>query len=481
MRRKIIRITGFILSLLMLLQLTDSTVSASSAGVSLVVDNEGNYVTIPDTYEVETTYKYLGDYGFFNHAEDLFVDDEDNLYVVDTGNNRVLKISYDGEVLAEYTEAYGVTFNNPKGVYVHSDGTIWVADTNNYRVAVINQDGSDYAVYYKPDSSLLEDSFSFAPEKVSVSNTGYIYVLKGTSLMKIDFSGEFRGYVGADEVGFSLTRTLIRMFGTQSQIERTVKQEPSAYSNFTIASDGYIYGVLATATEGQIRRLNSVGVNSYDEELSYGFEVTYGNSTYTTAYFSDIAVTDSGIVTIADKNTGLIYQYTQDGELLAAFGGTGDKKGVYQNISAIDYDSTGRLYVLDYSTGSVTVLSPTNFIELVHTAVSLYNDGNYTESKEYWTQVLELDANYAMAHSGYAKVLYKEGDYETSMEQYRLGDDKEGYSKAFSKYRLELFREYFGWVCLAAVLIVGGMWLGYKKLKKYADAVAHRVEYGGNL
>lgn len=453
---------------------------AVAAGVSLVTDEDERYVSIPAAYEVKTTYKNLGDYGFLNHAEDLFVDNSDCLYVADTGNNRILKFSPDGEVMAEYTEGFGVPLKNPKGIYVHEDGTIWIADTGNYRVVRIAQDGADVEVYYKPESDLLEESFTFAPEKIYVSGTGYMYVLKGTSLMKMDSKNTFRGYVGAAAVPFSLSRFLIRMFGSQSQVERTMKQEPSAYSNFMIASDGMIYGLLANETSGQIRRLNSVGTNTYPEN-KYGFDIIREDGSNVQASFADITVMDNGVITLCDRNTGLLYQYTQDGDLLAVFGGTGNKNGVYQNIVSITHDSEGNLYVLDYTAGNVTLLRPTRFIQMVHEAVSYYNDGDYKAAEYYWKQVLEADSNYAMAHSGYAKVLFKEENYQEAMRQYSLGGDKEGYSDAFAEYRHNIFRKYFGWICLAVVLLLGGLWIGFKRLKKYVDDMAERIEYGGSI
>lgn len=478
--KRMTKIITYLLSVLVL-SCSFGNVAMAANGVSIVQDADMRFVTIPTTYEVETTYKNLEEYGFLNHAEDLFMDKQDNLYVADSGNNRVLKISPQGEVVAEYTEAFGVALKNPKGVYVHEDDeTIWIADTDNYRVAVINQDGSDAQVFYRPESELLEESFTFAAQKIYMSNTGYMYVLSGTNLMKMDSKNDFRGYVGAATVPFSLSRLLIRMFGTQSQIERTVKQEPSAYDNFMIASDGMIYGLMSNEKTGQIRRLNSVGTNTYPD-LVYGFEITLDDKNYTGMKFSDITVMDNGIITLCDRNTGLIYQYDQDGDLLAVFGGTGDKQGVYTNLVSIVHDSQGRLYALDYTANNITVLAPTKFIELVHQAVALYQAGDYAGAKSYWEQVLEIDSNYALARSGYGKVLFKEGRYKEAMDQYTLGSDREGYSDAFAEYRHDLFRNYFGWVCLAVVVLLGGFWFGFKRVKKYIDGVAHRIEYGGWL
>lgn len=451
---------------------------AAGGGVSLVANEDGFFDSIPTAYEVETTYKNMGTFGTLNHAEDLFVDKDDQLYIVDTGNNRVLKISYEGEVLAEYKSGYGIPFKAPKGVYVHTDGSIWVADSGNYRVVRLDKDGRDKEVYYRPDSSLLEESFTFSPEKLYVSVTGYIYVLKGSNLMLMDSKNEFRGYVGAVAVPFNLRRLLIRTFGTKSQIERTMKVQPAAYNNFMIASDGMVYGILANEKSGQIRKLNSVGTNTYPEQ-PYGFDIMLDDLTPTQARFSDINVMDNGIITLTDQNTGLLYQYNQDGDLLAVFGGTGKIKGTYSNPISVVSDSKGRLYVLDFSANTVTVLAPTHFISLVHEAVSLYDKGQYDASKEYWEQVLAIDSNYALAHSGYGKVLYKEEKFKEAMDQYYLGNDKEGYSKCFSEYRHQLFRTYFGWIVLVIVVGCGALWIGFKRLKDKVDVLAHRLEMGG--
>lgn len=453
---------------------------ASSDDLSLVANEDGLFDSIPNVYDVETTYKNLGEYGTLNHAEDLFIDDQDQLYIADTGNNRILKLSKDGKVLAQFKEGYDLAFKGPKGVYVHPDGTIWVADTGNYRIVRLNPDGSDKEVYYKPESSLLEESFTFAPEKIYVSQTGYIYVLKGSNLMLMDAKNEFRGYLGAATVPFSFQRFLIRTFGSRSQKERTVKQEPSSYTNFMIASDGMAYGILANEQTGQIRKLNSVGTNTYPE-LPYGYSITLDDTNFSVVMFSDINVMDNGIITLADQNTGLLYQYDQDGDLLAMFGGNGGVKGTYTTPNSIVSDSLGRLYVLDYTTNTVTVLQPTRFIELIHQAVALYDVGRYEESKEYWQQVLAIDSNYALAHSGYAKVLYKEGMYKESTEEYILGSDKEGYSQSFAEYRHSLFRQYFGWIVLAIVVVCAAVWIAFVKVRKWSDDMAHKLEMGGWL
>ncbi len=447
---------------------------------AFVADEDENYIPVPATYEVYTTFKNLGEYEFMNHPEDIFIGPDDLLYVADTENNRVLVMDREGVVLREITEACGKKLSKPRGVYVHDDLSIWIADTGNLRLATINADGSDRKEYVKPDSALLENNFTFDVQKLFVANTGYIYVLKGANLIAIDEGNNFRGYLGADDVGFSLSRTLIRMFGSKSQVERTVKQEPASYSNFFIGTDNMIYGILSNKNTAQIRKLNSVGNNTYEEQ-KYGFTLEDEEGKPLEPTLADITVEENGVITVVDRLSGLIYQYDQEGNLLCTFGGIGTVGGLFQIPISIDHDSNGYLYVLDYNTGSITVFKPTHFIKLIHQAVTLHGEGRYEEALVYWQEALEIDSNYALAHQGVAKVMGKQENWKAALDAYSLADDKDGYSEAFSEYRHELFRQYF--VPVVIVIFVGAFLLVklLSFLKKKADQWADDVQMGRGL
>ena len=439
-------------------------------------DPDNSFVPIPAAYEVYTTIKNLGEAGFMNHPEDIFVAPDDTLYIADGENNRVLQMTRDGLVIREITEGCGAKLKKPRGVYVHSDGSIWIADTGNLRIVTLNGDLTDRKVYVKPDSSLLGANFTFDVQKIFVANTGYIYALKGANLIALDEANNFRGYLGADKVGFSLSRFLIRLFGSKSQIERTVKQEPASYSNFFIGMDNMIYGILSNKNTAQIRKLNSVGTNTYPEE-TYGFtlpnRVSGAASKVLEPAFADITVEDNGIISVVDRGTGLIYQYDQDGNLLCCFGGLGDTGGLFQIPISIDADSEGYLYVLDYQSNEITVFKPTHFIQLVHQAVMLHGEGRYDEALVYWKQALEIDSNYALAHRGVAKIMGKQEEWGGALRSYQLANDKDGYSEAFAEYRHEYFRQHFLLVVVLAVAVifcfVKLLFLAKKKADQWAD------------
>lgn len=70
------------------------------------------------------------DTGSFKNPESLFISDDDSLYVVDTGNSRIVHMDKDGRLLNLIGDAEGSgKLQEPKGVFVKEDGTVYVADT----------------------------------------------------------------------------------------------------------------------------------------------------------------------------------------------------------------------------------------------------------------------------------------------------------------------------------------------------------------
>ncbi len=75
--------------------------------------------------------------GYFEGPTDLAVDNRNgDIYVVDSGNNRVQRFNRDGQFMSEFggMGAGNGQFNSPTGIAVDKDGYVYVSDTNNNRV-----------------------------------------------------------------------------------------------------------------------------------------------------------------------------------------------------------------------------------------------------------------------------------------------------------------------------------------------------------
>jgi DNA-binding beta-propeller fold protein YncE len=127
-------------------------VAVDSSGNVYVADT-GNHLIqkfTPDTTDPTDPLKMVfltkwglfgeGD-GEFNRPQGVAVDSNGNVYVVDTGNNRVQKFSSSGGFLTKWgSEGSGDSqFDNPSAIAVDSSGNVYVADTGNHRIAAVEQ------------------------------------------------------------------------------------------------------------------------------------------------------------------------------------------------------------------------------------------------------------------------------------------------------------------------------------------------------
>ncbi|MBM4428887.1 MAG: hypothetical protein FJ026_00880 [Chloroflexi bacterium] len=82
------------------------------------------------------------DLGFYR-PRGLAIDDQDNLYVADTGNNRIVKLTPSGQQLAQFGGQGSAPgqFDQPTDVAVDTAGRMYVADAYNLRLQVLDPAG----------------------------------------------------------------------------------------------------------------------------------------------------------------------------------------------------------------------------------------------------------------------------------------------------------------------------------------------------
>lgn len=477
--------------------LSVSQTAMASGTDSYVTGDDSSRQPVPQCYNVVKTINNIGGYEdsnqYFKNPLDLFVDNQDNIYIIDSDNKRVVKMNSNYETVGVF---YGPdkAFNSPSGIFVDDDGDMYVADTGNNRIVHMDPNGNFVEEFTNPESE-LNTGDSFTPSKLIVSPTGYIYVVRGENIMAIDGSGTFRGYYGQTDIGYSLVEALLRIFASEKQQSFITRRLASSYINLTLGDDGMIYATSMEREEGEIKKLNSVGNNIYRKYKTVGNSITNpvtdfinkkilkavvaGNTfkfgeyfddygMYMEPIFTDICVDSDGIVTVIERINGKVYQYDQEGNMLVAFGGYGEKTGTFTYTSAIDVDSKGKLLILDRINANVQVFEPTEFIQLVHDATSSYNAGNYADSYELWRQVLSIDENYDLAHVGIARTYYKQEQYKLAMEESELVGNRDVYTMAFDEYKYVVLREYFLPIVLLALVILVAVFLLVRIFIKYA-------------
>lgn len=459
MKKKYLRLSAMLLCLALLAPLAVVPVWAESEAPyeTYTFDKWGNAVSSPDAYlPTEGIGGAQLGCGNFSGALDLFYCGErGEMYVVDTGNNRIVVLSDDMKLIREIPALTGedgseYTFSAPQGIFVQPDGTMYVADTGNKTVVVGTVDGRLRSKLSEPRSNLLPDNFNYQPSKVVVDSNGRIYILSQgiyQGLIYLEPDGTFIKFFGPNEVEMTFKRQIQKIWKTilTDKAASTMQSfNPIEYGNIYLSEDGYIYATAAGSENGSklITKLNPLGIDS----LPFKMRVT-------DALFSDVTADANGIITILNTNNGKLTQLNKNGNTLFQFGGTGDQLGLFQRAVSI-VEVGDDLYVLDADKDTITKFELTEFGSLVRRAINLYDTGLYRESIEPWQEVIRRNANYLVAYTGLGKAYYQLKDYDTAMYYYKLANDRVNYSEAYREASLNHMRDSFGYIVLSVAAVI---------------------------
>ena len=308
-------------------------VAVDSAGTIYVADSYNNSIRkITPAGEV-TTLAGSGTAGFadgtgtdaqFSDPEGVAVDSSGTVYVADTSNQRIRKITPAGEVTtlagsgtADPLDGYidggfadgtssAAQFNNPSGVAVDSAGTVYVADIGNQRIRKITPAGVVTTLAGSGTAGFADETGSAAqfsyPSDVAVDSAGTIYVADGNNqrIRKITPAGVVTTLAGSGVADPSMGDYIEGGFadgtGTVAQFYYP--------SGVAVDSTGTVY--VADTYNQRIRKITPAGVVS---TLAGSGTAGFADGTGAAAQFnypSGVAVDLSGTVYAADKNNNRI-------------------------------------------------------------------------------------------------------------------------------------------------------------------------------
>jgi len=177
-------------------------VAVDASGNLYIADTDNNRIRKISPNGIITTVAGTGIAGFsgdggpasqaqLNHPEGVAVDASGNLYIADTGNNRIRKISPDGIITTVAgTEIAGFSgdngpasqaqLNQPEGIAVDASGNLFIADTDNDRIREVSPDGVIVTIAgdegFSGDGGPASQAQLNHPEGVAVDASGNLYI-----------------------------------------------------------------------------------------------------------------------------------------------------------------------------------------------------------------------------------------------------------------------------------------------------------------
>lgn len=291
--------------------------------------------------------------GEFEEPHGVAVDQNGNLYIADTGNNRIQKLAPEGEAVSVWgrSDRPLKDLNEPLDVATDDAGFVYVADVKRGLVG--------YSEIRKYDSAgMLLNSWSGAgpDDRLAVDSSGNLYVLEVEyhRIKKYDIEGNlvdtwensyYYGSIACDDAGnvylgsYRLSKfdsggyQLADWFLDDQGVPRFERIDSIAMDDA-----GHIY--LLDAYQSCVKKLDS-DCNLLTE---------WGSSGTAPGQFQnpkDIALDGSGNVIVLDAGNSRIQKFDSDGNYLQQFGAAGAGPGEFKTPCGMAVSSSGDLYIAD--------------------------------------------------------------------------------------------------------------------------------------
>jgi len=298
----------------------------------------------------------------FEDPYDLAVDSFGNVYVTDAHNHRIRKITPAGVVstLAGSTEGFengigtAAQFNHPFGVAVDSSGNVYMADSNNHRIRRITPAGvvstlAGTGTEGFADGTGTEAQFYF-PTGVAVDSSGNVYMADSNNhrIRKITPGGVVSTFAGTGSAGHADGT------GTEAQFNLPY--------GVAVDSSGNVY--VGDLDNHRIRKITPAGVVSTLAGSTEGFADGTGTETRF-SYPGRVAVDSSDNVFVADSGNHRIRKITPAG-VVSTFAGTGIRghadgtatTAQFNYPTGVAVDSSGNVYVADFGNRRIRKITP---------------------------------------------------------------------------------------------------------------------------
>lgn len=273
-------------------------------------------------------------YAKFSYPYGMVMDSSGNMYIGDSNNHRIRKITPAGVVSTFAGSSVGLLdgtgtaagFNFPTGLAIDSAGNIYVCDENNCRIRKITPAGVVTHIAGVNngfvDGPGISAKFSY-PRGIAVDATGNLYVTDtyNHKIRKIDTSGNVTTFAGSIQGAADGT-------GTAAQFDLP--------EGIVIDSSGNLYITDATC---KIRKVTPAGVVTTITGSTPG----YNDGNISTAQFnrpSAMALDSSGNIYVTDSMNHKIRKIATDGTVSTVAGSTQGYQNGAANTAKFNFPSS---------------------------------------------------------------------------------------------------------------------------------------------
>ena len=367
------------------------------------IDPNGVTTSLAGIAGVASSLDGTGSSAFFYEPTSVAVDTAGNVYVADTSNYTIRKVTPAGVVttlaglagVSGYVDAAGsdARFASPTGVAVDPAGNIYVADMGSYTIRKITQAGVVTTLAGSPmglgsfDGTGTGASFT-SPSSLAVDPAGNVYVTDSTNqtIRRVTPEGVVTTLAGAAGIVGYTSGT-----GSDAQFNNP--------NGIAVDSSGTVY--LADTMNNIIRvgvpATTTVTTTSGTTTTVITTAVTYKDGG-TTTQITTAVTTPAGTTTTVTTTNGTSTESTGGTNVdLSLAGGPNSSQGVFLFIypTSVARDGSGNLYVADAANNTIDKVSSSGVVTALAgtAAVVGTTDANGTNALFNQPNGVALDAN----------------------------------------------------------------------------------------
>ncbi len=265
-----------------------------------------------------------------------------SLYILDTGNHRVLHVTQEGGILNSWGE-YGSsdpgadaagTFNEPWGIAIGPEGDVFIADTWNHRIQKFSPEGDFVTGWGNFGQRETPDAF-WGPRDVVVDDFGHVYVADTGNKRIVVFDSEGQFLLEFGDVGLG-----------DGQFD-----EPSGLA---LDEQGNLY---VADTWNQRIQVFSPDINGIAQHFLTKWDVEgwYGQSLDNKPY---LTIGADGNVYTSDPELSRILVFSPLGAVIHTWGTTGDELTNLDLPTGLSADNEGGIWVSDTRNNRIVHFPP---------------------------------------------------------------------------------------------------------------------------